>query len=222
MFEYLTNEEKDIEEEIKSTKIDSSELTDMLSNLIFDGIIEENRIHLNEYNRSFPYSRTVNGAFQTRQQELEIEFVTQDYAEYENLSYFTSQTSGSTKMRVQFPEDRRLTTELRMYLQTEKYYRQKSSEAGKTSKMDILQKKVQYNNERKQSLAARINELVLQSKFYINGTEYQTSLSSDLKVKIQEAFQTLVETSYTKLALVSGFKLDEAKISSILESSGMS
>jgi len=43
-YEYLTDEEKDVEEEIKSTDIETSDVTDELESIVFDYIIKSNKI----------------------------------------------------------------------------------------------------------------------------------------------------------------------------------
>ena len=44
LFEFLTDEEKDIEEEIKSTDIDDGQIPNLFKEILFDTIIGENRI----------------------------------------------------------------------------------------------------------------------------------------------------------------------------------
>ena len=52
-YEYLTNDEKDVEDEIKNTSIDSAQVGQLLNNLIFDGIVEDTKIKFNANKQDF-------------------------------------------------------------------------------------------------------------------------------------------------------------------------
>ena len=42
-YQYLTDEEKDMEQEIKSTQIESADISDELDKLVFDGILKDRK-----------------------------------------------------------------------------------------------------------------------------------------------------------------------------------
>ena len=63
IYEYLTNDEKDIEEEIKNTDIDESEITDLMKDILFDEIIKDNKIrYLEDNKQDYSFTRKIDGS----------------------------------------------------------------------------------------------------------------------------------------------------------------
>ncbi|MCV5681929.1 hypothetical protein OFN25_29725, partial [Escherichia coli] len=61
-FIFLTNEEKEIENEIRHTDVEMSEVSNKLSAIVFDGILKGNRAYRYPINKQdFAVSRFCNG-----------------------------------------------------------------------------------------------------------------------------------------------------------------
>lgn len=217
IYEYLTNEEKDIEEEIKDLRIEDDEINKYLSQVIFDGILKEPKIKYLENKQDFDYSRLVDGLLLGRQQELQISFITSDYQEYSNDSHFSAKTmADQTLMMVRLPEDKRFISEVRMYLKTDKYIRKNHTSANSDSYARILREKGTLNSQRNRSVEKAANDLISVSQIFINGSENARSSSSDAKTRIIESFQDLIKVAYPKLDLLGKANLDEAQLNMIL------
>ena len=211
VYEYLTNEEKDIEEEIKNTPVEERELNQQLNELIYDHILKGSKIYLSDYQRDFFYTRVINNSTFGRTYELSIEFSNEG-----SESYFYAGTVDVPMMRVKLPTDNRLMQEMRISIQTKSYYSREQTKTMKDSRRDILAKKIKYNHVRENKLKEMIERVVIDSDYYINGSVHAKSSSSDAKVVISEAFQELVETVYTKLHLVVDFDFSEQRLKTIL------
>lgn len=212
-FEFLTNDEKDVENEIKETPIDPIQVSKELDELIFDGVIRENKFRYNINKQEFDFTRRVDGALFVREKELSIEVVTPNGDQYSNDSYFSGTTMGdSTAMIIRLPEDKRLIYEVRMALKTDKYIKQSQSPSNSESISRILFEKGQQNKERKRQLEVSLNQLLAKGTIYIGGSEYRGSTSSDGKTRILEAFQDLIQQAYPKLSLLGTAKLDEQQL----------
>lgn len=211
VYEYLTNEEKDIEQEIKNLTIEDRDMFILLNELIFDNILKGSKIYLTTFDRYFFFTRIINNYTFGREYELKIEFST-----HEGEGYFYSGTVELPIMRVKLPNDNRLIQEMRMYLQTNTYYNREQTNGLKESRREILTKKMKYNHTRGDKLKRMVEALVVESDYYINGSIHKRSQSADPKIVISEAFQELVETIYTKLYLVSNFDFNEQRLKDIL------
>lgn len=212
-FEFLTNDEKDIENEIKETPIDGIQVSKELDELIFDGVIGDSKFRYQVNKQEFDFSRRVDDALFGREKELSIEVVTPNGDQYTNDSYFTGTTMGhSTMMIIRLPEDKRLIYEVRMALKTDKYIKQSQSPSNTESISRILFEKAQQNKERKRQLEVSLNQLIAKSTIYLGGTEYRGSNSSDGKTRVIEAFQDLIQQAYPKLSLLGTAKLDEQQL----------
>lgn len=218
VYEYLTNEEKDIEESIKDQRIDDAETSKYLSQVFFDGIIKDAKIRYNENKQEFEYSRYIDGdKVSGRDYELKICFITSDFHEYEHESYFTSQTiADQTMMIVRLPEDKRFMNEVRMFIKTDKYCRKNSSGSNSESITRIIREKGTLNSLRNTQIAKKANDLVSRAQIFINGEENLRSSSSDARTRIIETFQDLIEVVYTKLSLLGRDSLDETELKAIL------
>lgn len=57
VYEYLTDEEKDVEEEIKNTEVDSAEVAKTLSEILFDGIIRDAKIRYDLTKQDYQFTK---------------------------------------------------------------------------------------------------------------------------------------------------------------------
>jgi hypothetical protein len=153
VYEYLTDDEKDVEVEIKNMPIDNNLITQMISELAYDGVIRDNKIR-NESNRQeFEYTRKVDGVLFGREKELKIDIITPNNDSYDHEAYYGGSTmADGTLMMVKLPPEKRFIYEVRLYLQTEKYIKQAQSTAVKDSVTRIIYEKGRQNGLRKKQL----------------------------------------------------------------------
>ena len=217
IYDYLTNEEKDIEEEIKDLRIEEDEISKYLSQVVFDGIVSDSKIKYQENKQDFEYARIVDGLSTGRPQELQISVATSDYPDYSNDSHFSAKTiADQTLMMIRLPEDKRFTAEVRMYLKTDKYIRKNNTSANSDSYARILREKGTLNSQRNRSIEVSAKELIAGAQIFINGSENTRSFSSDGRTRIIESFQDLIKVAYPKLDLLGKATLDEAQLNMIL------
>jgi len=220
IYEYLTNEEKDIEEEIKDLRIEDDEISKYLSTVIFDGIIRDSKIKYNENKQDFEFTRMVDGLTIGRPQELSLSFITSDYPEYLNDNHFSAKTMAEqTTMMIRLPEDKRFISEVRMYLKTDKYIRKNHTSSNSDSFARILREKGTLNSLRNRSIQDTANDLISRAQIFLNGSENSRSSSSDARTRIYETFQDLVKVAYSKLDILGKGLLDEGQLNLILSQS---
>lgn len=221
LYEYLTDAEKDIEEEIKNTSIDNNQVSQLLNELIFDGIIKDSKIRYIPNKQEFDYTRKVDGVILGREKELKVEVVTPNSDNYNHDVYFTASTMGdNTLMIIKLPQDGRLGKDAVMALKTDKYIKQNQSASNNSSISDILQTKGRLNGERKRLIENNLKTLLGSATYYLNGAEYRGSSSSDGRNKFVDAFQVLIETAYNKLQLLGATALDEQQLRIIMKKGG--
>ena len=77
LFEFLTDEEKDIEQEIKATEVDPSDVTKELETLLFDNVIKSRKLRHEASSNDYSYSRRLDDRLpllgRDRQRGVEIE-----------------------------------------------------------------------------------------------------------------------------------------------------
>lgn len=199
LYEYLTDEEKDIEEEIKNTEIESADVIKELETLLFDGVIKQRKIRY-ENGQDYAYTRKMDDRSLSRESELAIHIVTPLSDNFDNLTVQRMQSMGRDELRVVLPADARFMQDLTLHKRTEIYIRQNSSTQQEAVKR-IIDAKGFQNTERLADLQDRAKELLGKAHLIINAADVEAS-SSDSQARILKGFYLLIETTYPNLRML--------------------
>jgi hypothetical protein len=199
LYEYLTDEEKDIEEEIKNTEIESADVIKELETLLFDGVIKQRKIRY-ENGQDYAYTRKMDDRSLSRDSELAIHIVTPLSDNFDNLTVQRMQSMGRDELRVVLPADARFMQDLTLHKRTEIYIRQNSSTQQEAVKR-IIDAKGFQNTERLADLQDRAKELLGKAHLIINAADVEAT-SSDGQARILKGFYLLIETTYPNLRML--------------------
>ncbi len=197
LYFYLTNEEKDIIEEIKNIAIDNYAINDHLSSIIYDGTLgAANKITHPDFKQDYNFTRRLDDDVKSsREYELGINIIT-PYYHLQREEELISKSMGTHDLLVKLPDDDVLKKEIRLFLQTQKYYKQYASDASRSeSYKRILNEQVQDNNSRKVNITKRIEQLLQGAEFIANGRVLELK-GLDPKTKITNAFNEAVLEFY--------------------------
>ena len=211
-YEFLTDDERDIEQEIKETDLDDQATTQLLKEILFDEIIRENKIKYLGNNQEYDFTSKIDGSFFGREKELEIEIITENYNDYDNVVFIQSQTMGSTSMKLVLESDAIFMKDVKMYLRTNKYVKQNQSTSNPTERKRILQDKAQQNVERRRNLVVMANNSLANATVYMNGSKHEMGQTTDGKTKVVKAFQDLVKMVYSNLRMLGATVFSEETI----------
>jgi hypothetical protein len=215
---YLTDEEQDIEQEIKNTEVEFRDLADDLEKLIFDYVIKNRKIRNAENNYDYEYSRKLDGRLQGREHELTINVITPFHENADNEAALAMQSMGFDELLVIMPADSRLVSDLLMYKRTEKYIRQNVTIAKQEGIKRILEYKASSNRTREAQLKESIKALLGQAKLYVAGTKFEVG-GEDAQSRIIKGFQTLIERTYPNLKMLRGISYSENDVGNLLSNS---
>lgn len=216
-YEYLTNEEKDVENEIKNIEIDQLVLSDELKKLLFGSVIKfGSKIRYAGNKQDYSFSHKMDDKIYGKEYELSVHIVTPVNANIDKVDVLRNQSMGRDELLVVMPADRRLMQDLLLYLQTAKYIRQATSHAQSGLKERILTEKANQNKNRINDLEVYAGELLSKARMFIN-TEELTVSSGDPQNAIIEAFQHLIERVYTNLQMLPNAGYTENDIVSSLK-----
>ena len=221
VYEFLTDEEKDVEQEIKNTEIERDLISNELSKLIFDGIIKSSKIRYGEDGRDYQFSRKMDEKLYSREQELAIHIISPLNDNAANLNNSTEGARFSMQnirdLVVVLEPDFKLVSDVILYKQTEKYLNESRSMQQQDSVKKILADRSTQNNERYVRIRQSLEELVGKAKFYIGGNEVEVG-GEQAQSRIIRAFQELVSRTYNRLNMVCGHTYKEDEVNSILSS----
>lgn len=218
LYEYLTDEEKDIEEEIKSTEVENSVVVKALETLIFDFVIKERKIRYSENKQDYLFSRKLDGQLAGREHELAINVITPFNDHSEDEALLKMQSLGLDELRVVMPSDDRLMRDLSMYVRTEKYRQQNTSLAQQEATQRILADKAFQNAERYRELQSRVKALLGRAKLYISGSEIEVG-GENAQNRIITGFHGLIGQVYANLRMLRGVTYREEDIGNYLDNS---
>jgi hypothetical protein len=218
IYEFLTDDEKDIEQEIKATQIDDSKITELFKEIIFDEVIRDTKIRFLDNKQEYEFSSKIDGVILGREKELVVEVITPYFKDHDREDFFKSQTMGySTLLMMVLPNDDHLLMDIRMYLKTDKYIKQTQSTTNKDNIKRILFEKAQQNTLRRSILVTILRNLLGESDVYMNGMKQPMSNSSDGKNKLVLAFQNLVKLAYPNLRMIGNTIYSEDTIKAIIK-----
>ena len=219
LYEYLTDEEKDVEQEIKNTEVESSEVAAELEKIIFDYVIKQRKIRFDENGQDYPFSRKLDDRLHGREYELAIHVISPFHENAESESILQMQSMGRDELLVLMPADERLVRDILMYKRTEKYIRQNISITQQESVRRILNDKSFQNQERYAELQQRVQSLIGKAKLFVAGTDIEIS-SEDAQTRVLRGFHDLIARAYPNLRMLRGVTYTEEMIRTILRNKG--
>ena len=209
VYEYLTNEEQVIEEEIKNVDIDASEVSAQLFKILAGDVVRTNKIRYAKNGQDFPFGFKLDDQVHGPQRELSVHFITPDYP------YSPAETrmhsAGKDEVRVILAPDDRVLSDLRLLLKTDKYTKRKRTTSLSAIEEQILQSKATLNREREKELVQRIQSAVGRATLVINAADMPTS-STDAVGLVTEGMQELISRTYTHLKLLGGVTYSEQQV----------
>lgn len=218
LYEYLTNQEKDVESEIKNTEIDPTAAGELLSGFLFDVILKDSKVKLDTNNQPYEFGKKMDNNNTGREKDFYVNFITPLYSDNVNADNVNMFSIGNPNDLVIFlPEDKNLFYELRLIRKTEKYIQTTDSQTLDPTKKRILSEKAQQNQDRKRSVENHLKESIGNAKMYINGSELTDIGSKEPKNKIHQGVQQLIKTIYTNLKMLTS-DFNENDISKIIKS----
>lgn len=222
VYEYLTNEEKDIEEEIKSTDVDTATVAEELQQIIFNSVIKNRKIRYDangsgNQGQDYAFSNKLDDKLYGRDFELSINVISPFYEHSESPSELASKSAlHPDELIVVMPSDARLIHDLIMYKRTEKYISHNNTTAQPLSVSRILQDKGLQNRDRLSELQARIESLVGAATLLVAGNEVAVS-ASDAQTRINKGFNELITQAYPNLQMLKGVAYKESDVRDVLQ-----
>ncbi len=218
IYEYLTDEEKDVEEEIKNTDVESSDVAIELERIIFEHVIKHRKVRYDENGQDYPFSRKLDDRLHGREYELAIHVISPFHEHAESESILRMQSMGRDELLVLMPPDERLVRDILMYKRTEKYIRQNISITQQEAVKRILTDKGFQNRERYAELQQRTQTLMGKAKLLVAGGDVEVG-SEDAQTRIIRGFYDLIARAYPNLRMLRGITYTENDIAKCLKHS---
>jgi len=199
---FLTNEEKEIENEIRHTDIEASEETRALSNLIFDDILSRQTKYRYPINKQdYDFSRFCNGHPKdgSTLHDLVIKVISPIDINYEQFSQqfcldHSLDSNGSVVIKL--GNNERIFKDLQSYLKTERFLNKNRGE--RPEQEHLLRDKAQENNEKHKYLKIELENILKEAEFYVIGNNL-TPKANTISGMLEESFKYVIENTFSQL-----------------------
>jgi hypothetical protein len=214
-FEYLTDEEQDVEQEIKNTEVDNAAVATELEKLVYDSVLKMRKIRWDVNGQDYSFTKRLDDNLIGREHELTINVITSFHDHRDAFEKHKSDTVFNDELRIVLPESERLVRDLILYKQTEKYVSHETRTTQQDSIKRILAEKGSQNAERLHQLKILSSKLVGTAKYFVAGQELELS-GEDGQSKIIRAFGELIKHTYPNLRMLRDASYSESQVSEIL------
>lgn len=200
-YEFLTDKEKEIENEIKGVSIDDRDLNKELSDWIYDNAIVISKFRYQPNKQDYSFTRKMDGVrVKGKDEELSLNILTPLGEEYDDEKLIHKSFADNDlilSLRGSFDFEQ----EMRFYLQTKKYIPQKQGGNISATERQILIQKAEDNSIRKRNLTDALKNIFEESVLYFNGKRIDAG-SSDPKTVIENAFNQIITNVYPNLGML--------------------
>jgi energy-coupling factor transporter ATP-binding protein EcfA2 len=211
VYEFLTNEEKDVEAEIKALDVDPTEISKELETLAFDTILRHRKIKHLTTGYEYPFSRKLDDLLLGREYELSINIISPFNDDAAAPDAVRMRNMGREELAIVLQPDVRFIRDLTLFRQTDKFVRQSRSGSPQPGRDRIIQDKGEQNGRRAKDLELRLRKLMADARLFVRGDELDIG-GDEPQERIVKAFQTLVDKVYVNLPMLQGVNYVEADI----------
>ncbi len=211
VYEFLTNEEKDVEAEIKALDVDPAELSKEMETLAFDTILRHRKIkHLTTGNE-YSFSRKLDDHLLGREYELSINVISPFNDDVATPDAVRMRNMSREELAVVLQPDVRFIRDLTLFKQTDKFIRQARTGSPQPGRDRIVAEKGEQNSRRHKDLELRLRKLMAEAHLFARGDELEIG-GEDPQDRIVKGFQVLVDKVYVNLPMLRGVSYSESDI----------
>ena len=201
---FLTNEERDINREIKNVELSSGAEAKLLDELIFDEVLRGQRKHRFTANRmDFPFNRRCDGFPVGNQMDgaLLVSVLTplaDAYEVYKDQKCVLDSTQEDGHVLIRLDDQESLGRELRAYLKTGTYLRTRGDGTLLPSVKRIHSDLAEENCKRRERLTRLLADMLAQAKYFVAGQSLQITAAAPMAA-LTEALEYLISNTFNKM-----------------------
>lgn len=202
---FLTNEERDVSQEVKSVNVSEAEISRLVAELVFEEILAgQTKVRHRDTKSDYEFNRLLDSVpFKLANSALTFEVISPVGADYEMMHEarcIGRSAEGSGRALLRMANDPRIYVELKTYLQIEKYIAPKADTATPSLKRILLDRKDE-NRVRRARVLGQLTEMMTAGDFYALGQRLAIKPQSPPSV-LDEMLNYLVSNTYSKLSYI--------------------
>lgn len=215
-YHYQTNEEKDIETEIKNEELQPDAINNELKKMFRDEIFSDNKIKLSTF-KTFSYGRIVDEQQDGRDAEMYIHFITplNNLPTTDQQAMLMYSMAHTDQLLVVLDEDKYMAEDIAMFKKADKCLTRLLSANQDGYRQQIVTDKRRVNTRRREDIVTRLTNLTKGARLYMGGQEITDIRQTDIKGRLNEAMAKLVEQVYTNLKMLT-IEYDDVMLKQII------
>ena len=202
LYEFLTDVEKDIEQEIKATEVETGEIVRELVNWIYGDIIKINKVRYSANKQNYSFTQKLDDVIvKGKEEELSLNIITPLNSEEYDEERLLHKSYAQTDLILALPNSYEFAQDLELWVKTNKYIPQKQGGNLSDNERNLLYNKSSDNNKRREKLQNDLKEFIGEAKLYHNGKALDIQ-TKDVKTKIEQAFEEVIESTYSYISML--------------------
>ena len=198
VYNFLTDEEQDIQSEIKKTVVDTASIVEKIGSIIYGDIYTSKKFRYGKYDFSFDEMVDgVNIGSMTGGMKLKFLSVATDAIEKTEMRLMAE----STGQIIAVLGDTPYYTSLEQAMKIRKYVKQRNVAQLPKSVQDIIRAQQDEATNYENEAASELKKAIETAEFYVAG-EHLTIKGGDAKARIEQALEYLVAHVYSELTLI--------------------
>lgn len=207
-YNFLTDEEQDIQREIKATNVDTSSIVEKIANMIFGDIYNTPKFKFDKYDLAFDrmVDNTITGAF-TGGMKLCFLTVAVDPTEKSELKLMAGSHNSAYVVLADTPYYEALESSMRI----RKFIKQRNVAQLPKSVQNIIRDQQEEAGKYELTAIEELRKAIEGATYYADGEHIEVT-GGDAKAKINQALEYLVSHVYSDLNLITRNAESEADI----------
>ena len=197
-YKFLTDEEQEINREIKQIIIDQNRITDYLKRIVFDYILTDSKFTYK--NKNFPLTKYIDNIKYSQEYEIGIKVITTS-PERDDTDIILQSARENKYVFIKLEISTLIYDEITNYLQVEEYRRSKSGIFQTQQVEDIIRAKQREIENAEARVKENIKEQLNEAEIIIAG-DRQNINAKEAKTRANEALEILVNNIYTKFSYI--------------------
>ena len=216
VYQFLTNIEKDIENEIKKVEVNDMEISKELASWIYDDIIKISKIRYEQNKHDYAFSKKLDSIkVKGGDEELMLDIISPLNTDNYDDSKLIHKSLAQSDVIINLGQDYEFEEDLKTYIQTKKFIPQKQGANLTNQEQYILQTKGTDNQKRKKELIDKLKLKFEEADIYHNGKTL-TKTTTDIRKLIEAIFNEIIPTIYVHISMLN-MDYTEQQIDTIID-----
>ena len=197
-YKFLTDEEQEVNREIKNIVIDPNRITDYLKRIVFDYILIDNKFSYK--NKYFSLTKYVDNIKYSQEYEIGIKVITTS-PERDDTEIILQSIRENKYIFVKLEISALIYDEIENCLKVEEYRRSKSGISQTQQIEDIISAKQKEIENTEARIKENIKEQLNEAEIIIAG-DRQNINTREARTRVNEALEILINNIYTKFSYI--------------------